>query len=114
MLLRPRGRHSAHLWGFALYRASHDDYEDLFLPSGTPAGTAEEALDCACGLYLNDPSAWLPDTPTNQLAEPLAGGGQAPLPASSQRNRVLVDRVGPAKPSLVRYRVAYDERDEYQ
>ena len=23
-----------------------------------PAGTAEEALDCACGLYLNDPTAW--------------------------------------------------------
>lgn len=22
-------------------------------------------LNCACGLYLNDPSAWLPDTPTN-------------------------------------------------
>jgi hypothetical protein len=29
------------------------------------AGSAEDALDCACGLYLNDPSAWLPDTPTN-------------------------------------------------
>jgi hypothetical protein len=23
-----------------------------------PVGTAEEALDCACGLYLNDPTAW--------------------------------------------------------
>jgi hypothetical protein len=29
------------------------------------AGSAEDALDCACGLYLNDPTAWLPDTPTN-------------------------------------------------
>jgi hypothetical protein len=24
-----------------------------------PVGTPEEALDTACGLYLNDPSAWL-------------------------------------------------------
>lgn len=64
-LCRLRYGGSAHLWGFALYRASHNDYEDSFLPSGTPVGTAEEALDCACGLYLNDPSAWLPDTPTN-------------------------------------------------
>jgi hypothetical protein len=28
------------------------------LPSGYPVGTPEEALDCACGLYLNDPTAW--------------------------------------------------------
>ena len=49
---------SATVWGFAIYRASHDDYEDNFLPSGSPTGTAEEALDCGCGLYLNDPTAW--------------------------------------------------------
>jgi hypothetical protein len=54
-----------HTWGFAIYRASHDDYEDSYLPNGTPAASPEEALDCACGLYLNDPTAWLPDTPTN-------------------------------------------------
>ena len=40
------------------YRASHDDYEDSYLPSGYPVGTCEEALDTACGLYLNDPTAW--------------------------------------------------------
>jgi len=54
-----------HTWGFAIYRASHDDYEDSYLPSTLTAGSAEEALDCACGLYLNDPSAWTPNTPTN-------------------------------------------------
>lgn len=54
-LCRLRYGGSAHLWGFAIYRASHDDYEDSFLPSGTPVGTAEEALDCTCGLYLNEP-----------------------------------------------------------
>jgi hypothetical protein len=26
-------------------------------PTGAPAGTPEDALDCAYGLYLNDPSA---------------------------------------------------------
>ena len=65
-LCRLRYAGSAHTWGFAIYRASHDDYEDSYLPSGMTAGSAEEALDCACGLYLNDPSAWLPDTPTNK------------------------------------------------
>ena len=33
-------------WGFAIYRASHDDYQ-------------QAALDTACGLYLGDPTAWL-------------------------------------------------------
>jgi hypothetical protein len=36
------------------------------LPSGDTAGNPEEALDCACGLYLNDPTIWPhPDTPPN-------------------------------------------------
>ncbi len=58
-LCRLRYTGSAHLWGFAIYRASHDDYEDSYLPTGNFMGTAEEALDCACGLYLSF------DTPTN-------------------------------------------------
>ena len=64
-LCRLRYNGSANTWGFAIYRASHDDYQDTFLPTGMLAGSAEDALDCACGLYLNDPTAWLPDTPTN-------------------------------------------------
>jgi hypothetical protein len=64
-LCRLRYGGSAHTWGFAIYRASHDDYEDSYLPNGLRAGSAEDALDCACGLYLNIPTAWLPDTPTN-------------------------------------------------
>ena len=74
-LCRLRYAGYASLWGFAIYRASHDDYQDSILPSGQFAGTPEEALDCACGLYLADPSAWLPpgtDTPTNLRARPLA------------------------------------------
>jgi hypothetical protein len=48
-------------WGFAIYRASHDDYEESFLPTGRMGGSPEEALDCACGLYLADPGVWLMD-----------------------------------------------------
>ena len=57
-LCRLRYGGSAHHWGFAIYRASHDDYEDSFLPTGLPVGTCEDALDTACGLYLGDPTAW--------------------------------------------------------
>jgi hypothetical protein len=66
-LCRLRYAGSASSWGFAIYRASHHDYQDSYLPSGQPSGTPEEALDCACGLYLADPAAWLPlaDTPTD-------------------------------------------------
>ena len=52
-LCRLRYGGSAHMWGFAMYRASHDDYEDSVLPTGTFVGSAEDALDCAAGLYLN-------------------------------------------------------------
>jgi len=63
-LMRLRYAGSASTWGFAIYRASHDDYEDSYLPTGTPVGTAEEALDCACNLYLDAFTA-PPHTPTN-------------------------------------------------
>ena len=62
-LCRLRYGGSAHTWGFAIYRASHDDYENSILPSGYPAGTPQEALDCACGLYLGDTTAWLSQPP---------------------------------------------------
>ena len=57
-LCRLRYNGSASIWGFAIYRASHDDYEDSTLPGGDLAGSPEDALDCACGLYLGDPTAW--------------------------------------------------------
>lgn len=57
-LCRLRYGDSASTWGFAIYRASHDDYEDSYLPTGLPVGTAEDALDTASGLYLGDPTAW--------------------------------------------------------
>ncbi len=60
-LFRLRYAGSASRWGFAIYRASHHDYEQAALPNGWPSGTPEEALDTACGLYLGDPTAWLTD-----------------------------------------------------
>jgi hypothetical protein len=55
-LIRMRYGGSAHRWGFGLYLASSGKYEDQILPSGLPIGSPEEALDCACGLYLTDPA----------------------------------------------------------
>ena len=57
-LCRLRYLGSAARWSFAVYLASKDGYEESVLPSGGMAGTPEEALDCACGLYLGDPTAW--------------------------------------------------------
>ena len=54
-LMRLRYGGYANMWGFALYLASTDTYEDTILPTGSLAGTPEEALDCACGLYLAGP-----------------------------------------------------------
>ncbi|WP_440105210.1 hypothetical protein [Streptosporangium sp. H16] len=44
---------SASSWGFGLYLASSGKYENQILPTGLPIGTAQEALDCACDLYLD-------------------------------------------------------------
>jgi hypothetical protein len=55
-LLRLRYGGSARHWGFGLYLASSDRYENQLLPTGFPSGTPEEALDCACRLYLDNPA----------------------------------------------------------
>jgi hypothetical protein len=57
-LCRLRYGGSASNWGFAIYLASHDGYEDSVLPSGSFAGSPEESLDCACGLYLASADIW--------------------------------------------------------
>jgi hypothetical protein len=57
-LCRLRYIGSAHDWQVAIYRASHHDYQDSIFPSGLPFGTCQDALDLACGLYLDEPSAW--------------------------------------------------------
>src|SRR6266516_3319642 len=57
-LCRLRYAGSASQWQFAIYRASHDDYDESIFPTGLPIGTCQQALDTACGLYPNDPTAW--------------------------------------------------------
>ncbi len=72
-LCRLRYVGSAHDWQFAIYRASHDDYDESVFFTGLPVGTCQDALDTACGLYLNDPTAWTRH-PTNLRAGPLSAG----------------------------------------
>jgi hypothetical protein len=57
-LCRLRYLRSPDEWGFAAYLASRDGYEDSILPHGSFTGTPEAALDCVCGLYLGDITAW--------------------------------------------------------
>jgi hypothetical protein len=83
-LCRLRYVGSAHDWQFAIYRASHDDYEESVFFTGLPVGTCQDALDTACGLYLNDPTAWT-RPPTNLRARPhsLAPGRRNALSSRS-------------------------------
>ena len=59
-LCRLRYAGSATYFGFAVYLASRDGYEDSFLPNGAFEATPADALDCACGLYLGDPGLPFP------------------------------------------------------
>jgi hypothetical protein len=70
-LCRLRYVGSASQWQFAIYRASHDDYDESAFFTGLPVGTCQDALDTACGLYLNDPTAWT-RPPTNLQTRPLS------------------------------------------
>ncbi|MDH6293319.1 hypothetical protein [Rhodococcus opacus] len=45
------------MWGFAIYLGSTGKDRDSVLPNGNFTGSPEDALDCACGLYLGDPTA---------------------------------------------------------
>ena len=51
-LFRLRYGGSAHSFGFAIYSAARDRYEDALLLSGQPTGTPQEALDTACTVHL--------------------------------------------------------------
>jgi hypothetical protein len=55
-LCRLRYAGSATVWGFAIWLASKDGYQDSLLPSGRPSGTPQEALDCACGCTWTTPA----------------------------------------------------------
>jgi hypothetical protein len=51
-LCRLRYGGSAHSFGFAIYSAAHDRYQQAALLTGMPAGTPQEALDTACTIHL--------------------------------------------------------------
>ena len=51
-LCRLRYGGSAHSFGFAVYSAAHDRYQDAVLLTGLPIGTPQEALDTACTIHL--------------------------------------------------------------
>ena len=54
-LCRLRYGGSAHSFGFAIYSAAHDRYQDAILRTGLPIGTPQEALDTACTVHLTEP-----------------------------------------------------------
>ena len=51
-LTRLRYHGYANDWGFAVWRASHDAYDESYFPDGSVTGTAEAAFDLAARLYL--------------------------------------------------------------
>ena len=51
-LCRLRYGGSAHSFGFAIYSAARERYEDALLLTGYPTGTPQEALDTACTIHL--------------------------------------------------------------
>src|ERR1700752_5235974 len=54
-LFRLRSGGSAHSFGFAIYSAASDRYEDAVLRTGLPTGTPQQALDTACTIHLTEP-----------------------------------------------------------
>src|ERR1041384_4034067 len=51
-LFRLRYGGSAHSFGFAIYSAAHDRYQDAVLHTGLPIGPPQEPLDPACTIPL--------------------------------------------------------------
>jgi hypothetical protein len=51
-LCRLRYGGSAHSFGFAIYSAAHERYQEAALLTGFSAGTPQDALDTACTVHL--------------------------------------------------------------
>ena len=63
---RPRYAGSASGWGFAIYRASHHDYEDSYLPKGGMAAQPMAPVTRPRPLPVTPPPETA--TPTNSRA----------------------------------------------
>src|SRR5712671_3332432 len=74
-LFRLRYGGSAHSFGFAIYSAASDRYQDAVLLTGLPIGSPQEALDTACTVHLtglgHEPES---RPPTNLRSHPLKRG----------------------------------------
>src|SRR6266699_388744 len=75
-LFRLRYGGSAHTFGFAIYSAASDRYEDAVLLTGSPVGTPQEALDTACTVHL---AGLGHEPPTNLRGRPLKPGARGHL-----------------------------------
>ena len=53
-LFRLRYGGSAHSFGFAIYSAARERYQDAVMLTGSPVGTPQQALDTACTVHLAD------------------------------------------------------------
>ena len=86
-LFRLRYGGSAHSFGFAIYSAASDRYQDALLRTGLPTGTPQEALDTACTVHLADLEPLRP--PTNFRSHPLKsaawGYGRIKVPLGRMR-----------------------------
>jgi|SRR5450755_1865848 hypothetical protein len=78
-LFRLRYGGSAHSFGFAIYTAARERYEDALLLTGYPTGTPQEALDTACTVHL----AGLGHEPDSEPATNLRGYPLSHRPAAA-------------------------------
>jgi hypothetical protein len=89
-LFRLRYGGSARSFGFAIYSAASDRYQDALLRTGLPTGTPEEALDTACTIHLADLEPLKP--PTNFRGHPLKRLADVAYDRLSGRDRESMQR----------------------
>jgi hypothetical protein len=107
-LFRLRYGGSAHSFGFAIYSAAHDRYEDAFLLTGYPTGTPQEALDTACTVHLaglghdpdSEPATNLRSYPLSTRRSPRASAPRSPRALSHLVSQRPAARHSPARPAF--------------
>ena len=72
--MRLRYAGSASTWGFAIYRASHDDYENSYLPNGMRGPAAPKKPSTAPAASTSTtPTAWLDPATPDELTGAVSG-----------------------------------------
>jgi hypothetical protein len=100
-LFRLRYGGSARSFGFAIYSAARERYEDAILLTGSPVGTPQEALDTACTVHL---AGLGHEPPTNLRCHPLKLSVNGSWPLMSLLPIGAITRSGQilSRPSRVR------------